>query len=458
MARVFAIAQIHPLFQRLRPEPGAAPAAARSLLTRASLCVALYVSASCAAATELKSQVARAIEQHPQIRAALAQVDAARAATGMARAAYQPQIQAGISSGYSDRERNRYGQDLGQRATLTASQLLYDFGRTASRVASADAQVQSQEAIALARIDEIARSSAHTWLEVVRHQQLVEVAGAQVESLGQLTELAQSRRRAGASTRSDETQALARVAATKANVQQLRAQWHKFGAQLRLLTQSAALPTELGDAPLILVDACTNAPDANLLPAQLLARAQLEIAIQALRSARAERAPSVTVDADYNHALDHRSRAGYEDEARVTLNLKAPLYQGGSTRAATRAASFEVEASRSALAQVELTATINWEAERNLKLGYLARQRTLAVRTEQIRITRDLYRQQYMDLGTRTLLELLNAEQEYHQAQLDELNNQFEGYKTAIDCAYHSGHLRDLLDLATPDRRAGAAS
>jgi adhesin transport system outer membrane protein len=67
-----------------------------------------------------------------------------------------------------------------------------------------------------------------------------------------------------------------------------------------------------------------------------------------------------------------------------------------------------------------------------------------------MRETRDLYQKQFLDLGTRTLLDVLNADQELHAARFDEINTRFDLYKLNVECAYAAGRLRDAFGLSSP--------
>lgn len=70
-------------------------------------------------------------------------------------------------------------------------------------------------------------------------------------------------------------------------------------------------------------------------------------------------------------------------------------------------------------------------------------------RIASIRITRDLYREQYLQLGTRSLLDLLNAEQEYHGARFEQVDNAHDLLRLAVECWYQSGRLADEFSLDT---------
>jgi adhesin transport system outer membrane protein len=55
--------------------------------------------------------------------------------------------------------------------------------------------------------------------------------------------------------------------------------------------------------------------------------------------------------------------------------------------------------------------------------------------------TRDLYRLQYLELGSRSFSDLLSAESEIHQTRIDILSAELTVATMAFDCLYYSGHL-----------------
>ena len=68
---------------------------------------------------------------------------------------------------------------------------------------------------------------------------------------------------------------------------------------------------------------------------------------------------------------------------------------------------------------------------------------TLAERQDNMVETGKLYRLQYLDMGTRTLVDLLNAEQELQQARFDAANTEHDLRRLAVECLYVSGQARD---------------
>lgn len=58
-----------------------------------------------------------------------------------------------------------------------------------------------------------------------------------------------------------------------------------------------------------------------------------------------------------------------------------------------------------------------------------------------------LYGRQYLDLGTRPLLDLLNAEQEIYQSRFDLAGTRSDLLRLDVDCLYNTGGLRSAFGL-----------
>lgn len=65
-----------------------------------------------------------------------------------------------------------------------------------------------------------------------------------------------------------------------------------------------------------------------------------------------------------------------------------------------------------------------------------------------MRETGKLYRLQYLQMGTKTLVDLLNAEQELHQVRFDRANTRHDLRRLRIDCLVSSGNAREAFGLS----------
>ena len=98
------------------------------------------------------------------------------------------------------------------------------------------------------------------------------------------------------------------------------------------------------------------------------------------------------------------------------MKVQMPLYQGGGLTARRNAAGHAVEAAQSTIQRTRLEVRQKLLEARSQVMSLLStlqiqgRQEALSART------RELYQQQYLDLGSRPLLDVLNAEQEVYRA------------------------------------------
>lgn len=105
--------------------------------------------------------------------------------------------------------------------------------------------------------------------------------------------------------------------------------------------------------------------------------------------------------------------------------------QVGAARHAVDAARLRVNAAR-------LDGNDAARSYRELALGANDRFGKLQERRKSIAQVRGLYREQYK-LGTRSILDLLNAEQEYYQAAFDESSAQHDHWAAVIDYVAATG-------------------
>ena len=429
------------------------------------LCMALLLLSSHAQATppppaaislSLNEAVQAAAAWHPTMRNAMGQLRQADEGIAGAKAGYYPQVRAGISTENRNREIAAYGSRRLNQGQITVSQMIYDFGKVANSVDQARAGADAARAQMQLSTDSVIRETALAWVELSRQQEMSKIATTQVEGVKALADLAKEREAKGASTRSDTLQAQARVESAAAQAVSISTQVQRGRVNLMQLTGSKALVTSDGAAPQLLQQTC-NAP--SNLPHPLLQRAEAlrDQAKAAARSADSALLPTLSLDGSVQRGIDKQSRLAGQSgfDSTITLNFSAPLYEGGASQARQRAALHALEAADAAVEQAQLALRQGLMDSQAQTQGQRAREPMLVQRIESIRATRNLYRDQYLQLGTRTLLELLNAEQEYHSARFDQLDNFYEQYRLAVECLYQTGNLREAFHLSADVANAG---
>lgn len=374
---------------------------------------------------ELADAVRRAVARHPSIADAIATLAQQSGGVEVARAGYYPQVKMGVGAGVNNGGSSAGGRrGTGAHASASLSQMLYDFGKVSGAVDQSEAQVRRQQAAVLRQIDAIAQQTADAVVKAHRYQSLAAIAQEQVKAVEKVLETARLRARSGLSTKADPLQAESRVDSARANLLQVKAQLAQSRERLATLlggpvpAQVAPLPQQLASG--LRVD--QPPPDASLLPDVLTAEADRRVAAAQLDIAKAQRYPTLSLDVSANKAMGGTNPATMERNGMhhtVMLNLSSAIYQGGALDAQVRSATAAEEAARMRIEAARLNAGDQARSFREQVIGAQARLGVLAERRRSIGEARDLYREQYT-LGTRSILDLLNAEQEIHQAAADQ--------------------------------------
>jgi outer membrane protein, adhesin transport system len=391
----------------------------------------------------LQQAVRLAVDWHPSITEAIGTLYQQAEGINVAEAGYYPQISGGIKGGYS----SGYGNDAGsQSVSISLKQMLYDFGKVDNAVEAAKAKAARSQASILLTIDQVGRDTAFAYIEVQRYQHLLEIAREQIHGVGEIVELAKQRSDMGASTRSDVVQAQSRVDGAIATLQEYKSQYARWEMTLANLLGRQTTPQVNDYFDPSLNQSCNAPVITDALPAVLQAVAQRTQAQAELAQAKAEAYPTLSLEPSLNQYLDNnydsQNPAIDRTQAAIFLNLEVPIYQGGAISARSRAAGYALSAADSAEDAAKLQARQGLTESQAQTNGLTRRLNSLEFRQKSISEARELYGKQYLELGTRPLLDLLNAEQEIHQSRFDLANTQADLRRLQIDCLYNSGGLR----------------
>ena len=394
-------------------------------------------------ALDLEAAAREAVSWHPSIVEAAAQLDAQQQRVEEVEAGYYPQVTGGVEAGYDSSLRG----DFRPRASLDVSQRIWDFGKLSSELTAERAGVRATQARVLLAVDAIVRDTSYSLIEVLRGTELLDAAHAQLEGVGSIGRLVEARHSRGAATRSDALQTEARVDGARGTIKQIEAELNRWQSNLAFLLgrdEPAAVASQLPEA---LRTACrAEATEWDSVPAVDEAEARLEQADALFRRERADRFPTVTLGAGARTDLGDPFRDSRSDYT-VGFNVSTSLFNGGATGARMRGADHARAAARAAAETARLEAA-RLVSEARTQLASLEERRgTLERRFATMRTTRELYSLQYLELGTRTLVDLLNAEQELSQIRFDMVNSKYDLLRLGVDCLYATGRLRAVLGL-----------
>src|SRR5690606_15626165 len=204
-----------------------------------------------------------------------------------AQAGYYPKLNAGVASGYQSSNREGWRPNF----NVSASQMLYDFGKVSSSVEIERAVKGISNARLLLAIDDLSRDTANAVVEVQRYNRLSALAQEQVAGVKVIAGLVNQRPDKGASTMSDKVQADARVESALATQLQYQSELSRWQVALGALIGGGS-PNPVSGEPGWLGKACEAAtPDWEEVPAMLQAKAEKEEAEAQLAASRAEALP-----------------------------------------------------------------------------------------------------------------------------------------------------------------------
>lgn len=305
----------------------------------------------------------------------------------------------------------------------TVTQPLYTGGRVPAQIGQAEALVRAERAQLLATEATVLLAAAGAYLDVARDQRVVGLDRANVQVLERTLRAAEQSARAGEVTETDAAQARARLADGRAAL---------AGAEAQLATSRAGFEQQIGTAPGALdlprrrlngLPASRDAAVAQAVadnPDVAAARENQEATRLGIDVARAELYPTVSLQGRLSRLRDTDAQSLRQSDtiAEATVQFSVPIYQGGETSAQTRQAKEAAERTRlqrdQAQRQARQLAQSGWDVLAAAQER--VRQQQASVAANEVAV-RGITRQQ--SVGARTLIEVLNAQQELFTANVN---------------------------------------
>ena len=184
-------------------------------------------------------------------------------------------------------------------------------------------------------------------------------------------------------------------------------------------------------------------------PTVLIANADIDVAEAALRGSRSGYYPhlDVEVGAAANKNLD--GIKGGDVNAQALLVLRYNLFRGGADIAKEREAFSRLREARESLRKAQRGAEKDARVAHNALTTAQARLESLRAAVEAQRATRDVYAQQF-DLGQRSLLDLLDAENELFIARSNLTTAQYTEMFGVYRVLAATGDLLTTLNIDRP--------
>ncbi len=411
----------------------------------------VLLAAGAGMAETMKDAVEHALTSNPEALTAEATRRAAGQGLIQARAGYLPtlDIQAEGGPTYTKSpifgNRNQNSHD----GSLTLSQLLFDGFQVSSDVEQKTMLVGSASwKVAETRLS-LAQRVVSAYLDVLRNEELVRVARDTVKAHEVHAEKTRLRLKQGVGPRADVQQAESRLAlAISTLVNQEGTLRESRTSYFRLVgrqpEEPATPPSPAGALPQSIAQALAKA--AALHPTLKAAQSDVQAAEAAVAGAQAPLMPRLDLKLSADHSVDTGGITGTRNDASAQLVMKYNLYRGGADLARTKQLAELQRAAEESLNNARRT--VEEEVGRSWVSLSTARE-ALAYLEQHVQSSQQVleaYRMQF-ELGRRTLLDLLNAENELFQAKSSLANGQYAVLQSEHRVLASTGELVAVLGI-----------
>lgn len=428
-------------------------------LNLSKLCLAIsLISANShlhAQTQSLKESAQRAMVSNPEVLAKWHSFQSTSSSRDAAFGAYLPNVNLSANAGRDQRD-NRLGKtDLNRNsASLSLNQMIYDGFLTRNQVQQLDHLKRvrffefqdASEAIAL----EVTRAYA----DIIRFRKLVNLSEDNYVRHRAVFEQIQAKSKAGVGRRVDLEQISGRLALAEANLVTETSNLHDVSARFQRLVgvmpgkELESLHSLSKDLPVSVITALNSA--FNQHPALLASVENIQAVNSSVGSRKAAYQPrfDFKMRSEHGNNIDFVKGRTNNNAAEVVMTWN--LFNGGSDKAKVQEAADQLNLARDlrdkTCRDIRQTLAIAFNDTRKLtdQLSFLD-QHQLSIEK-----ARDAYRQQF-DIGQRSLLDLLDTENELFQAKRSFANAEIDLFLSFARTHAGMGQLHTALGLSRRD-------
>lgn len=360
----------------------------------------------------------------PQLKAQREAQKALDETVAQAISGFRPEIIAGydVSRDRTTGDDDRWEYENSHQKTLTVEQPLFSGGGTFANFQTARERIRAGRAQLTAVEQQVLFAAVVAYTDVVEKQSVLEVNQNNVDVLRKQLEATQARYEVGELTRTDVAQSQARLAIAMTGERQALGDLESSRATFRRVVgydapQQVALPPEPESLLPQHVEQAVEWSQVNE-PTLLAARYLEEAADSAINQQVSTLLPSASVQATASRGNDPIPGLGRGHNDSLRLNISIPLYQSGAEWSRLREARYLAQQAKFTMFDtrdsVVENATRAWQ-------DYQTAKAVIASNEEAVKAAEEALEGIHQEAlyGTRTILDLLDTEQEVFNAQLE---------------------------------------
>jgi len=405
-------------------------------------------------AETLSEVIGKAIRTNPEVLAAISNRDATEKELDNAKAGRYPTLDLKMGSG-SERTQTRtidtdsFGR---QEFSIQAKQLLFDGGVVSGEIDRQRARLQSLDSKVFDVSDSVAQRVADIYLEVLKNQEIYDLAKNNLESHQDYLEKIRERANAGIATAADLQLAEGRaalasstLAAKEASLDDAKFRYKRLVGEM---PRNLVKPNTITQAIPDLVELANEISINNNASLKVSAQDTLA-AKEAEKAARARFMPTVTLEAGATRNRNIDGIAGRNQDNTLMMMMNYNLFRGGADKAKVEEYSARynaaIESENNIKRMIEEEVGRAWVARKASKISldfYLES----AAKASSVK---EAYKAQY-DIGKRTLLDLMNTESEMFQAKSALISGTYTVEQSEYRLLAVMGGILKLFNMASP--------
>ncbi|QPK14748.1 TolC family outer membrane protein [Pectobacterium versatile] len=411
-------------------------------------------------AETIQEAIKSTLYTHPEVSASINSRFSAEHDLRAAKGGYLPSItlSAGVGREETDSPSTRASTNKRvelsrQESSINLSQTVFDGFTTSSEVGRQRATVNSRAYKVLNTSEATALDTVQVYLSVLQRQEFVRLAEANLASHERIYDQIRLRSEQGVGRLADLDQAEARLAQARNNV--LTEKTNLDDAKINYMSIVGKVPENLvmPDASVIKLPASLEEALHIMLansPALKSAESDIEATQQQYETSKSTFYPRLNVELSRTMDNNVGGTRGQNNEWQAMLRMRYNLYEGGSSKANMESKAYQVKEAQdvrnNALRLLSEELKLAWSALNNsrqqLPIAAEYADRSMKVRTA--------YQKQF-GLGERTLLDLLDSENELFTAQRRLVEVRFTSLYTEYRIASRMGELLNRLAIPAPD-------
>lgn len=412
-------------------------------------------------ATTLQEAVDITIKTNPDVLAASNERNAVAEEVNQALAGYRPTIDLAIGTGWESSDNPTTRSANGHKnvhknrdeASIQLRQMIFDGMATQNEVKRQEARTESRAYGVFGASENTALEATDAYINVLRTQKLVELASTNFEAHERTHDQIKLRSERGVGRKADMDQSQGRLALARANL--IAEEANLLDAETKYLRVVGVLPESLSDPespssslPASLDEAVSVALENH--PTLRSAQADVDSAHAQYETAQSPFYPRVDLELGATANNDIDGVDGHNNDITAMLRLRYNLLNGGKDKARSEETAHLInqaaEIRNNTHRQVEQSVRLSWNALEtvNNQINYFE---TYVDSSEK---SRDAYQQQF-SLGQRTLLDLLDSENEVFSARKSLVNAQYDQLFAMYRILNSTGSLLQSLQVGLPE-------